>query len=369
MNESEFGKYMEPRPDDEDLDLGKEEKYVLSMINAMDAAGYSKLTTRIKRNIDTAYEPSGMIKPHRLRFLRKRVENLFHGHYKHLQETSVEWIRELDQDPAERNFYCVPTRDIGYYGLGHVNFTRSVDGLSWETSEIGSGYTTTASSSPSWLRDYEKGKAIENGECCDGHWESGNHGFRYARLEAKIVGIPVIILDTDRVHENGMCGSYTFEFSNRELADRFSTFLQDKEIKAFTEFTAEDKIRFLFDDFKVDLNDMRDKMRYGLDHKIKRLVNSLHLIDPKYIFMKFDDKSVLNKYGVFPDVNRRDLDEAREAYKRGLKEEFREIISFHLKSESKEPIWPKIEEALTGFEEKIIGNIRASLSNSSDTVV
>jgi len=351
---------MELRPDDEDLDLDKEERYVMSMINAMDVAGYSKLTTRIKRNIDTAYEPSGVIKPHRLRFLRKRVEDLFHGHYKYLQETSVEWVKELDQAPAQRNFYCVPTRDIGYYGLGHVNFTRSEDGLSWETSEIGSGYTTTASSSPSWLRDYEKGKAIEDGECCDGRWESGNHGFRYARLEAKIVGIPVIILDTDRVHENGMCGSYTFEFSNRELADRFSTFLQDKEKKAFTEFTAEDKIRYI-------ISETRSKFRgrYVIgDFCIDTLVNSLHLIDPKYIFLELNDKSILKKHGVSPNTHWSDLEGARIGYKNGLKKELREILVSHLKSEPEEPIWPKIEEILIGFEKKIIEGVRASLSDS-----
>ncbi len=213
---------------EENIDLEATIRNIYRLISEIDKDGYSYLTEPIKRYIEKSLDEKGAIKPTRVNYLEKIVNKIYYDVYKRLKE--VEKSRNnYETDLMKRDLYIIPFEGEGYYGPNYIKFIR-IDEKTWQTSEIGEGYTTTCSKEPSWLK-FEIPKS-ENWQIIK---EEGNitlFGSLTRKIKGKIAGIDVTIYQITRRHENGFCWYYELEFNTEEDAYKFAKFLLKKETES-----------------------------------------------------------------------------------------------------------------------------------------
>ena len=118
----------------------------------MDLHHCSRMTQKIKTYMEeTLFDEQKQIKPTRLNYLKKLVEDVYYGEYlqyKNLKQPNRKDINEPQK--TDKHFFKIFFAGMGYKERNHLEFCRLSETL-WNTSEIGIGYTTTCSQKPDWL--------------------------------------------------------------------------------------------------------------------------------------------------------------------------------------------------------------------------
>jgi hypothetical protein len=184
-------------------------RIIYELINEIDARHESRMTEKVKRYMEKSMNERGEIMPTRIDRLLAMV---------------LEVYAYVTRPRDKVKIYF---KEEGSRRLGYIVFERS--GRIWQTSEIGSGYTTACRSEPPWLRDIiDKLKGWKLANKFIG-WED-----QY-RLEwitkGKFKGHRYEIIHVDRRHENGQCWYYVFKFDTIRGADEFGRFLKEEAEK------------------------------------------------------------------------------------------------------------------------------------------
>jgi len=210
---------------EENTSLESSLREIYSLINEMDSNGYFLETAPIKKFLLAATDKNGNINPTRIHYLQKLVSRIYFENY-------LNWLkkRELDNlkenSTSERVLYEIPF--AGQHGEGRINFIEFLrkDPLTWMTSPVGKGYTTSCNDYPEWLKELineKEGWRVEHIDYGFGLW------LEIKKIKSKILGLDVEITEYEREHENGHDACLSLHFTNKKDADKFSEFLSHKE--------------------------------------------------------------------------------------------------------------------------------------------